>query len=111
MPYASEPHGACWTPRKTRAAGSTSGLTTTRHRPDTPRAGQDGRDVLIEVLREQLREEREANRENRRIIAGLVQRVPELEPARESPESPETASAEPYSTHAPPEQQEPSQRR
>jgi len=78
---------------------------------DTPGAGQDGRDVLIEVLREQLREEREANRENRRIIAGLVQRVPELEPARESPESPETASAEPYSTHAPPEQQEPSQRR
>jgi len=28
--------------------------------------------------------EREANRENRRIIAGLVQRVPELEPAVEA---------------------------
>jgi len=30
----------------------------------------------IDHLREQLKEEREANRENRRIIAGLVQRVP-----------------------------------
>ncbi len=46
-------------------------------------------DVLQEqvtYLREQLDQEREANRENRRIIAGLVQRVPELEPARESSE-------------------------
>jgi len=38
----------------------------------------------------------EANRENRRIIAGLIQRVPELEPARgeaaqEPAESPEQA--------------------
>src|SRR5215210_5876064 len=47
-----------------------------------------GRDALMvrlegenEYLRRQLDEEREANRENRRIIAGLVQRVPELEPA------------------------------
>src|SRR5215207_7539366 len=45
------------------------------------------------------------------IIMGLTQRIPELEPARESPESPETSSEEPYSTHAPPKPQEPSQRR
>ena len=38
----------------------------------------------IDHLREQLKEEREANRENRRIIAGLVQRVPELKPAVEA---------------------------
>ncbi len=38
----------------------------------------------LSVLREQLAAEREANRENRRIIAGLVQRVPELEPAKEA---------------------------
>jgi len=42
----------------------------------------------IEHLRSQLREAHEANRENRRIIAGLVQRVPELEPAREAPPEP-----------------------
>jgi hypothetical protein len=67
----------------------------------------DAKDETIRTLREQLEAEREANRENRRIIAGLVQRVPELETAREAPperrESPETASEEPYSTHdAPP---------
>jgi hypothetical protein len=51
----------------------------------------------MEFLRQQLREEREANRENRRIIAGLVQRVPEIEAPREEAaleprESPETAT-------------------
>jgi hypothetical protein len=51
----------------------------------------DDKERLIEFLRDQLREEREANRENRRIIAGLVQRVPELEPAPEYRESRETA--------------------
>ncbi len=42
----------------------------------------------VDYLREQLAQEREANRENRRIIAGLVQRVPELEPTRETPPEP-----------------------
>ena len=57
---------------------------------------------LIEVLREQVEDlrsrldrETEANRENRRIIAGLIERVPELEPPQESPQeapgAPETA--------------------
>jgi hypothetical protein len=54
-------------------------------------AGTDVKERLIEFLRDQLREEREANRENRRIIAGLVQRVFELEPAPEYRESRETA--------------------
>lgn len=46
------------------------------------------REALLEAyrdqvaqLKEQLASERDANRENRRIIAGLVQRVPELEAA------------------------------
>jgi hypothetical protein len=50
----------------------------------------------LDYMREQLNQEREANRENRRIIAGLVQRVPELEPtsnaSSEAPESRETPS-------------------
>ena len=42
------------------------------------------------TLREQLEAEREANRENRRIIAVLTSRIPELEPPRETPsEAPE----------------------
>ena len=51
----------------------------------------DAKDETIRTLREQLEAEREANRENRRIIAGLVQRVPELEATREtSPEPSES---------------------
>jgi len=45
----------------------------------------------IDHLRAQLEEAHEANRENRRIITGLVQRVPELEPAREAPPEPREA--------------------
>jgi hypothetical protein len=51
------------------------------------------KDETIRLLQQQLEVEREASSELRRIIAGLVQRVPELEPAQEAPESPETASA------------------
>jgi hypothetical protein len=73
----------------------------------------------VEFLQEELKRREEVHvEENRRkdtIIAQLTQRIPELEPSREGPreprESPETASEEPHSTHAPPEQQEPSQRR
>ncbi len=45
----------------------------------------------VESLERALEAEREANRENRRIIAGLVNRVPELAAPAESPE---TASGE-----------------
>lgn len=44
-------------------------------------AHSDYRDELIEELRDRVRYLEESNRENRRIIAGLVQRVPELETA------------------------------
>ncbi len=47
---------------------------------------------LIAVLREQLQAEREANRENRRIIAGLVQRIPELGATPEPRDEPETVA-------------------
>jgi hypothetical protein len=46
---------------------------------------------LVEVLKAQLEAEREANRENRRIIAGLI-RVPELEPPRGAPRATETVA-------------------
>jgi len=80
------------------------------------------RDLLIERmssevdhLREQLREEREGSAELRRIVAGLVQRVPELEPAKDSssepPESPVVSSGETDKGTASSEQQERSQRR
>jgi hypothetical protein len=52
----------------------------------------------IDHLRKQLEEAHSANRENRRIIAALTQRIPEIEPPRESPpearDGRETASEE-----------------
>jgi len=42
----------------------------------------------VGYLREQLRREQDAHAEARRIIAGLVQRVPELEASSERPEQP-----------------------
>src|SRR5215207_9446832 len=56
----------------------------------------------VEHLREQLDRAEERDRENRRIIAALTQRIPELEAPRETRESPETPSEDPYLTHAPP---------
>ncbi len=64
-----------------------------------------------QILREQLAEAHAANRENRRIIAGLIQRVPELEPPRDEPRGPETVTDELGSTsasEAPPERETPS---
>jgi hypothetical protein len=66
------------------------------------------KDETIRVLSEQLEAERTASAELRRIVAGLVQRVPELEASPGPLESPESASE---STAAPPEQQETTQRR
>ena len=53
----------------------------------------------VQFLREQLAAEREANRENRRLLAAALDRIPELEPAREATpeasESPGTATDSP----------------
>jgi hypothetical protein len=54
---------------------------------------------------EQLEEAHAANRENRRIIAGLVQRVPELEAPPEPRDAPETASENEGKDQARPEGQ------
>ena len=66
----------------------------------------DPREELIATLRDQLAAEREANRENRRIIAALASRIPEIEAPREEQESPESAGEERTSTSPPPEPQE-----
>ncbi len=47
---------------------------------------------LVQMLREQLAEAHAANRENRRIIAALTSRIPEIEAPRETRDSSETAS-------------------
>jgi len=68
-----------------------------------------GPDEITELLRQHnefLQRELEVWQEEARrkdhIIAALTERIPELEPASEAPESPSSTSEEPYSTHAPP---------
>jgi hypothetical protein len=67
---------------------------------DKPQAEDQGWETrlsepLIEELRDrvrsledQLREERRANEENRRLLAAALERIPAIEAPRESPESP-----------------------
>jgi chromosome segregation ATPase len=69
---------------------------------DEPRREVEACRELIEALRKQVEDlrsrldrETEANRENRRIIAGLIERVPELEAPREAPGASETVEEEP----------------
>jgi hypothetical protein len=86
----------------------------TTHETEADVLRSDPSAELVEVLRAQVEDlqsrldrETEANRENRRIIAGLIERVPELEsPAapeepRESPESAEPSSTPPRPRQAP----------
>ncbi len=74
-------------------ADATGNATTNADRDAVPPGGPS-RELVeemrgrIEDLREQLAAEREAHREARRIIAGLVQRVPELEAHSGIPERP-----------------------
>jgi hypothetical protein len=69
------------------------------HTDPTPDPTRSDSERLISTLEEQLRLEREAHAEARRIIAGLVERIPALE----APESPETPSEGRSSTTGPPE--------
>jgi hypothetical protein len=64
-----------------------------------PAAGH--RDELVEELRDRVRALEEANRENRRIIAALTSRIPEIETPREARDTPETASEGASSTETP----------
>jgi excisionase family DNA binding protein len=59
------------------------------------------KDETIRVLSEQLEAERGAHREARRIIAGLVQRIPELEAPREPLVASESVGEEPERAEQP----------
>ena len=88
-------------------AGVDGGTSTANHAPNTgdSKAAPDQRE-LVEELRDRVRALEETNRENRRIIAGLIQRVPELESPRDEPHGgPEAVTEEPGGTSAPPERE------
>ncbi len=75
-------------PRPNGLVGGTNGRP--NGHPDAGNAGTGAllaaKDETIGALREQLEAERQANRENRRIIAGLIERVPALEAAQNGQE-------------------------
>jgi hypothetical protein len=77
---------------------------------DSPRSDTDR---LISTLEEQLRLEREAHAEARRLLAAALERIPpQLEAPSEARESPETPPADaPSTSSAPPDAQEPAERR
>ena len=53
----------------------------------------------MRFLERQVEEEREANRENRRLLAAALERIPpQIEAPREEREAPESASEEPTNT-------------
>lgn len=68
-----------------------TGETRRDERQDTGQTEQDtaiaAKDELVAVLREQLAAERAAHGETRRILAGLVQRLPEIESAEHHEQS------------------------
>ena len=77
-------------------------------------APEDRTAELIATLQEQLQAERQAHAEARRIIAGLVERIPAIEAPQEASEASETVEekqgrGEPHSTTV--ESQEGTQRR
>ena len=57
----------------------------------------------VQLLEQELERAHERDRENRRIIAALTQRIPELEAPSEPPESPETATEQEPQTPGPDE--------
>jgi hypothetical protein len=72
------------------------------HDQDTDQGGDQGTTApedrtaeLIATLREQLQAERQAHAEARRIIAGLVERIPAIEAPAETPEASETVEEGP----------------
>ncbi len=87
-----------WVDEGVPSPGRSPGETDDYPREET---GPAYRDELVEELRDRVRALEEANRENRRIIAGLIQRVPELEAPRDERDARETVSEDDGGTETP----------
>ncbi len=61
---------------------------------DAPHDAPRDQSELVEELRDRVRALEEANRENRRIIAALTSRIPQLEAPRDEPREPHETSVE-----------------
>src|SRR5215212_1096357 len=95
IPHRKDPDGTVFV-RITEHNPETNGESYGENTDYTEAANRELVDELkdrIGFLQRQLETEQAASAELRRIVAGLVQRVPELEPARETREPPETGDA------------------
>jgi hypothetical protein len=104
--------GAVYVWVDTPKEADSQGPSPTSHGPSTDQALrlEDLREQVT-YLREQLEAERQAHAEARRIIAGLVERIPAIEAPRENPpEPPESPAPTDTPTEAPEEAQEGVQR-
>jgi hypothetical protein len=111
IPHRKDPDGTVFV-RITEYNSETNGES---HAENIGYAEDASRELLDELkdriafLQRQLETEQPASAELRRIVAGLVQRVPELEPAREASleprDAPETAAEEPGGVGAASEQE------
>lgn len=90
LPHERDQDGSVWVLLDSREDAGTQ-REDTGHPP-----GQDRTQELIEELQDRVRSLEEANRENRRIIAALTSRIPELEAGPQSPSQP-TEEASPTS--------------
>jgi excisionase family DNA binding protein len=87
IPHERDDGGRVWvwvSPGETRQAESRDEPDQSRDEPDQSASTFVQMLSRIEDLREQLAAERRANEENRRIIAALTSRIPELEAPRET---------------------------
>jgi hypothetical protein len=95
IPYEKDGDGRVWILLDTGRPRQDRDQDTTGRRHDSGAShvlvevGRDGRRLVVRLLEA----EREAHKEARRIIAGLVQRIPELESPTVPSESPESATA------------------
>jgi hypothetical protein len=91
--YQKDADGRVWILLDTGRTRHDAGRDTTGHRQDIePTVLISAKDETIATLREQLEAERQVHAEARRIIAGLVERLPAIEAPPEPRESPEPAS-------------------
>ena len=89
LPHERDAEGRVWVLLDARVDESTQ-------QEDTEHpTGQDRTQELIEELQDRVRSLEDANRENRRIIAALTSRIPQLEAPNEPQNQPEAATEEP----------------
>jgi hypothetical protein len=90
IPYERDEQGRVWVLLDTDQDAASKVHDTDQPQSDTT-ALISAKDEMIAALREQLEQANERDRENRRIIAALTSRIPQLEAPAETPEAYEAA--------------------